>query len=113
MTTPLRLHVERQGTAAPPVVLAHGFAGSARNFRVQARALSSEASVVTYDARGHARSEAPAEAEAASETTEPAAPEAEAVSETGAAETGAPAAPKAPRKSRAKAAPAPAETPAT
>jgi pimeloyl-ACP methyl ester carboxylesterase len=64
MTTPLRLHVERQGTADPPVVLAHGFAGSARNFRVQARALSSGASVVTYDARGHARSEAPAEAEA-------------------------------------------------
>jgi pimeloyl-ACP methyl ester carboxylesterase len=64
MTTPLRLHVERQGTAEPAVVLAHGFAGSARNFRVQARALSSAATVVTYDARGHARSEAPAEADA-------------------------------------------------
>jgi len=64
MPTPVRLHVERQGTGDPTVVLAHGFAGSARNFRVQARALSSGAKVVIYDARGHARSEAPAEADA-------------------------------------------------
>ena len=64
MTPPVRLHVERQGQGAPAVVLAHGFAGSARNFRVQAKALAGGATVVTYDARGHARSEAPADAEA-------------------------------------------------
>lgn len=64
MTVSVRLHVERQGAGDPPIVLAHGFAGSARNFRVQARALASLTTVVTYDARGHARSEAPAPPEA-------------------------------------------------
>jgi pimeloyl-ACP methyl ester carboxylesterase len=59
----VRLHVERQGHG-PAVVLAHGFGGSARNFRPQARALADAATVLTYDARGHARSEAPPEAEA-------------------------------------------------
>lgn len=59
----MRLHVERQG-AGDAVVLAHGFGGSARNFRVQAKALASEACVLTYDARGHARSEAPVEPDA-------------------------------------------------
>jgi 2-succinyl-6-hydroxy-2,4-cyclohexadiene-1-carboxylate synthase len=55
-----RLHVETRGTG-PAVVLAHGFGGSARNFRVQARSLSDTCKVVCYDARGHARSEAPAD----------------------------------------------------
>jgi pimeloyl-ACP methyl ester carboxylesterase len=55
---PLRLHIERQGSG-PPVVLAHGFGGSARNFRLQARALGQACTLSTYDARGHARSEAP------------------------------------------------------
>ena len=55
---PVRLHVERQGTGAP-IVLAHGFGGSARNFRLQARALRDVATVIFYDARGHSRSEAP------------------------------------------------------
>jgi 2-succinyl-6-hydroxy-2,4-cyclohexadiene-1-carboxylate synthase len=54
----VELHVERQGTG-PAIVLAHGFAGSARNFRLQARALAPTNTVVMYDARGHARSEAP------------------------------------------------------
>jgi pimeloyl-ACP methyl ester carboxylesterase len=40
-------------------VLAHGFAGSARNFRAQVRGLSADYRVLTYDARGHARSPAP------------------------------------------------------
>jgi pimeloyl-ACP methyl ester carboxylesterase len=53
-----RLHVETRGTG-PAVVLAHGFGGSARNFRVQARSLADACKVVCYDARGHARSEAP------------------------------------------------------
>jgi pimeloyl-ACP methyl ester carboxylesterase len=57
----LGLHVESQGDG-PLVVLAHGFGGSARNFRPQARALAKTLGVVTYDARGHARSEAPDDA---------------------------------------------------
>lgn len=52
------LYVEAQGEG-PPLVLAHGFAGSARNFRPQARALRERFRVVAYDARGHARSPAP------------------------------------------------------
>src|SRR5262249_53242969 len=53
-----RLHVEREGDG-PVLVLAHGFAGSARNFGPQARALRARFKVIRYDARGHARSEAP------------------------------------------------------
>lgn len=52
------LHVEIQGEG-PPVLLAHGFGGSARNFRPQARALGARHRVVLFDARGHARSAAP------------------------------------------------------
>jgi pimeloyl-ACP methyl ester carboxylesterase len=54
----VELHVESVGTG-PPVVLAHGFGGSARNFRPQARALRNRYRIVLYDARGHARSAAP------------------------------------------------------
>ena len=57
MTSP-RLHVDVAGSG-PLVVLAHGFAGSARNFGPQARALRDRWRVLRYDARGHARSEAP------------------------------------------------------
>jgi len=39
----------------------HGFGGSARNFRAQARLLRERHHVVTFDARGHARSAAPAD----------------------------------------------------
>lgn len=59
----MRLHVERQGDG-PPLVLAHGFGGSARNFRLQLRALAPHATAVAYDARGHARSEAPPDPDA-------------------------------------------------
>jgi pimeloyl-ACP methyl ester carboxylesterase len=59
----MRLHVELSG-AGESVVLLHGFAGSARNFRPQVRALRGGYRVITFDARGHARSEAPAVAEA-------------------------------------------------
>lgn len=55
-----RLHVE-VGGAGPALVLGHGFGGSARNFRGQARALGTRCRVVRFDARGHARSEAPAD----------------------------------------------------
>jgi len=53
-----RLHVEAEGRG-PLLVLGHGFGGSARNFRGQARALADAARVMRFDARGHARSEAP------------------------------------------------------
>lgn len=46
------------------MVLAHGFGGSARNFGRQARALAEKHCVISYDARGHGRSEAPEGAEA-------------------------------------------------
>jgi pimeloyl-ACP methyl ester carboxylesterase len=59
----VRLHIERTGEG-PGLVLAHGFGGSARNFRPQARALAALGTVLTYDARGHARSEAPPNADA-------------------------------------------------
>lgn len=54
------LHVEVSGEG-PGLLLAHGFGGSARNFRGQARALSTRCRVVLCDARGHARSGAPAD----------------------------------------------------
>ncbi|HET9960246.1 MAG TPA: alpha/beta fold hydrolase [Polyangiaceae bacterium] len=49
------MYTETVGSG-PALVLAHGFGGSARNFRPQARALGQELTVWTYDARGHARS---------------------------------------------------------
>jgi len=49
------LHVETHG-AGPPLVLAHGFGGSARNWRPQLRALKDAHALHVYDARGHARS---------------------------------------------------------
>lgn len=57
------LHVERVGEGRP-IVLGHGFGGSARNFRPQARALGGHSRFVLFDARGHARSEAPSVPEA-------------------------------------------------
>ncbi len=56
--TAVALHIEAQG-CEETVVLSHGFGGSARNFRPQARALRDRYRVVLFDARGHARSEAP------------------------------------------------------
>jgi pimeloyl-ACP methyl ester carboxylesterase len=54
------LHVEAHGPeGAPGVVLAHGFGGSARNWRPQLRSLRASHRTVVYDARGHARSAAP------------------------------------------------------
>jgi pimeloyl-ACP methyl ester carboxylesterase len=55
---PVALHVEHMG-AGPALVLAHGFGGSARNFRPQARFFADRVSTWLYDARGHARSPAP------------------------------------------------------
>ena len=59
------LHVEVHGPAAGPgIALAHGFGGSARNWRPQLRALRARFRVGGYDARGPARSAAPEEPEA-------------------------------------------------
>jgi len=52
----LHLDVEGEG---PLVVLAHGFGGSARNWRAQLRALRDRFRMAAFDVRGHARSEAP------------------------------------------------------
>jgi 3-oxoadipate enol-lactonase len=58
-----RLHVEVDGKGEA-VVLGHGFGGSARNFRAQARGLATRRRVIRFDARGHARSAAPTDAAA-------------------------------------------------
>ena len=57
---PVNLYRERHGTGVP-LVLAHGLAGSARNFLPQVRRGPLVSRVHLYDARGHARSEAPRE----------------------------------------------------
>jgi 3-oxoadipate enol-lactonase len=59
LSTAVELHVEEYGAGEPAIVLMHGFAGSARNFRPQARAFKARHRVVLFDARGHARSAAP------------------------------------------------------
>ena len=45
----------------PAVLLGHGLGGSARNWRPQLRALRPAFRAIAFDARGHARSEAPPE----------------------------------------------------
>jgi pimeloyl-ACP methyl ester carboxylesterase len=57
------LHVDRQGEGAL-VCLLHGFGGSARNWRPQARALGERYEFALPDVRGHARSAAPERAAA-------------------------------------------------
>ena len=54
------LHIDARGEGRA-LVLAHGFGGSARNFRPQQRAFAPEYHVVAFDQRGHARSGAPQE----------------------------------------------------
>lgn len=63
MEHPPRLHVEVDG-AGPVVLLMHGLGGSARNWGPQVRALRHTHRVVRFDARGHGRSEAPADPDA-------------------------------------------------
>jgi pimeloyl-ACP methyl ester carboxylesterase len=57
------LHVAAQGEGAA-VLFLHGFAGSARNWGPQLRALRGRYRTLAYDARGHARSEAPEDPDA-------------------------------------------------
>ena len=56
--TPISLYHQIRGSG-PSLVLVHGFAGSARNFRPQVKYFAEAHRVLTYDARGHARSPAP------------------------------------------------------
>lgn len=60
----VKLFAESWGSGEPVVVLCHGFGGSARNFRPQARAFAASCRVLVHDARGHARSDAPRDPEA-------------------------------------------------
>ena len=62
-TETVPLHVQSYGQGAP-MVLAHGFGGSCRNFFPQIRALRASHQLWVYDARGHARSGTPRTAEA-------------------------------------------------
>lgn len=55
----MELHVEDYGSGEPSLVWMHGFGGSARNLRPQARAFRDRHRVVLFDLRGHARSGAP------------------------------------------------------
>jgi pimeloyl-ACP methyl ester carboxylesterase len=59
---PVALYSTAEGSG-PTLILGHGFGGSARNFRPQSRALRDRFQVVLHDARGHARSEAPPDAD--------------------------------------------------
>jgi 2-succinyl-6-hydroxy-2,4-cyclohexadiene-1-carboxylate synthase len=58
----VELHLEVEGEGAVPIVLMHGFAGSARNWRPQLRGLRASHRVAAFDVRGHARSGAPTDA---------------------------------------------------
>jgi pimeloyl-ACP methyl ester carboxylesterase len=56
----VRLYTETFGERQnPSIIFCHGFGGSARNFRPQARALQAHFRVTLFDLRGHARSPAP------------------------------------------------------
>lgn len=55
----VRLHVERTGEPRPPLVLLHGFTDDGRCWIPVAEAFADVFEVITIDARGHGRSEAP------------------------------------------------------
>lgn len=59
----VRLYYEIHGQDVP-LVLLHGFAGTAESWKPQIPALSARYRLILYDARGHWRSESPKEAEA-------------------------------------------------
>jgi len=54
----VRLYYEVHGEG-PPLVLLHGFAGTAESWKPQIPALSARYRLILYDARGHWRSESP------------------------------------------------------
>jgi pimeloyl-ACP methyl ester carboxylesterase len=59
----IRLYYEVHGQGAP-LVLLHGFAGTAESWKPQIPALSARYRLILYDARGHWRSESPKSADA-------------------------------------------------
>jgi len=60
----VKLYTETFGKEGDPgIIFCHGFGGSARNFRLQARLLEARFRVTLFDLRGHARSPAPEGAE--------------------------------------------------
>ena len=60
----VNLYTETFGNEGNPgIIFCHGFGGSARNFRLQARLLEARFRVTLFDLRGHARSPAPEGAE--------------------------------------------------
>lgn len=59
----VRLYYEVHGQG-PPLVLLHGFAGTAESWKPQIPALSARYRLILYDARGHWRSESPKSADA-------------------------------------------------
>ena len=59
ITNALRIHYYRSGGDRPPVVLAHGITDSGECWPRVAPVLAQEYDVITYDARGHGRSETP------------------------------------------------------
>jgi pimeloyl-ACP methyl ester carboxylesterase len=57
----IRLHYTRTGGAKPPLVLAHGVTDDGLCWTPVAEALEAEYDVIMVDARGHGRSDAPAQ----------------------------------------------------
>ena len=57
----IRLHYTRTGGAKPPVVLLHGFSDDGLCWTPVAKLLEVDYDVIMFDARGHGRSEAPAQ----------------------------------------------------
>lgn len=57
----LRLHYTRTGGGKPPLVLAHGFSDDGLCWTPLVQALEADYDCVMFDARGHGRSEGPAE----------------------------------------------------
>ena len=60
-TNGIRLHYTRTGGAKPPLVLAHGFSDDGLCWTPVAEALAPDYDVIMVDARGHGRSDAPAQ----------------------------------------------------
>jgi N-formylmaleamate deformylase len=57
----IRLHYTRTGGAKPPLVLAHGFSDDGLCWTPVAEVLQADYDVIMVDARGHGRSDAPAQ----------------------------------------------------
>lgn len=58
MLTPVKLHREQVGEG-PPIILTHGMAVSSATWAAQVEFLAKDHTVITWDLRGHGRSERP------------------------------------------------------